>query len=294
MDYKISLDWARYHANIGSRWARTHFAEACNRASTKHATPYTEYASYEMSQGEFEQARIILFQGAQAVTRSPDGCMGKRNQQELAQLYVTWAVCEWHLENISRVEVLFDHALRLTEVGSDEGSELRSFILFCMAQLEYYEREEIHLAQHCIGLCLKQNSLPGGNSPVWELWAKIARSLSNSHLEEKCLSEANRSNMLSKESDEDGSSALDTMNMLKESQNIKTLMRQEPWFDKLRAVRMSKGEELDESLSASSKFYSNIRTPMYENHEWKKQKTEDEKLETCAEESSFASSTANN
>jgi len=287
LEYKISLDWARFHANIKSHEARKHFVEACSRASTKDAEPYREYASFEMSLGEYDQARKILFRGAQAVARSPDGGTGKQNQQELARLYVTWAVCEWHLRNIPRVEVLFDHALRLTEVGSDEGSELRSFVLFCIAQLEYYEREELHLAQHCVGLCLKENSLPGGNAPIWSLWAKISRGLKNSRLEEKCVNETERCHMLledlKEEDQEDGSSALDTMNMLKGSQNIQNMMRQEPWFDKLHAVRISLGGK-ESAMTSSSKFYSSINIPNFENHELQSETIEDVQVERQREE----------
>lgn len=289
LDYKIQLDWARYHANIRSHRAQKHFVEACSRASTKDAKPYREYALFEMSLGEYEQARKILFRGAQAVARSSDGGTGKRNQLELARLYVSWAVCEWHLENIPRVEILFDHALRLTEVGSDEGSELRTFVLFCIAQLEYYEREELHLAQNCIGLCLKENSLPGGNAPVWNLWAKIARGLKNSHLEDECLNEAKRCKMELedlKDEDQQGSSALDTMNKLKGSENIQNLMRQKPWFDKLNAARMSWEHENDESstTSSSSKFYASISLPNFEDNTLRREKTEDEIIETQQEE----------
>lgn len=293
LEYKIHLDWARYHANIRSRRARDHFVEACSRAATTDAEPYREYAAFEMSLGEYEQARKILFRGAQAVARSPDGGTGKRNQLELARLYVAWAVCEWHLQNIPRVEVLFDHALRLTEIGSDEGSELRTFVLFCLAQLEYYERDELHLAQNYIGLCLKENALPGGNAPIWNLWAKIARGLENSHLEEECLNEAKRCKMeledLQEEEDEEGSSALDTMNMLKGSENIQNMMRQKPWFENLQAARASLEHESDESSTLSSatatKFYGSIRLPNFDNHEFRKQPTTEEKpIETQQEE----------
>ena len=295
LDYKIQLDWARYHANIRSHQARKHFVEACSRASTKDAEPYREYALFEISLGEFEQARKILFRGAQAVARSPDGGTGSRNQLELARLYVTWAVCEWHLQNTPRVEVLFDHALRLTEVGSDEGSELRTFLLFCIAQFEYYEREELHLAQNCIGLCLKENSIPGGNAPVWNLWAKIARGLNNSRLEEECLDEAKRCKMELedlKEENQQGSSALDTMNMLKGSDNIQHMMRQKPWFDKLHAARSSWENESNESstISSSSKFYTSIHLPNFENHKLRTGKTEDKITKTQSEETSVMSS----
>jgi len=293
LDHKISLDWARYHANIGSHRARRQFAEACSRASARDAEPYREYASFEMSLGEYDQARKILFRGAQAVARSPDGGTGKRNQRELAKLYVTWAVCEWHLRNIPRVEVLFDHALRLTEVGNKEGSELRSFLLFCIAQLEFFEREELHLAQNCIGLCLKENALPGGNAPVWNLWAKIASGLKDSHLEEKCLNEAkqceDRLEGLKEDEDGEGSSALDTMNMLKGSQNIQNLMRQKPWFDKLQAVRTSWGEDDSDdesSVASSSKFYSSLPIPSFDNYELRRTNNDEEQAETQPKEAS--------
>ncbi len=278
LDNKIQLDWARYHANIRSRRAITHFVEACSRA--KDAEPFREYALFEMSLGDYEQARTILFRGAQAVGKSPDGGSGKRNQLELARLYVMWAVSEWHLSNISRTQTLFDHALRLTEVGSDEGSELRTFILFCIAQLEYYERDELHLAQNCIGLCLKENSLPGGNAPVWNLWATIARDLNDEHLEDECLAEAKRCKMELEDLSEDQSSAFDTMNMLKESENIQNLMRQKPWFDKLQAKRMA-FEQKYESRSSSAKFYASIQLPNFDNH--KLQKTVD-RIETAQPE----------
>ena len=295
LDHKISLDWARYHTNIRSRRARQHFAEACRRASTRDAEPYREYGSFEASLGEYEQARTIFFRGAQAATRSPDGGTGPRHQGELARLYVAWAVCEWHLRNVQRAEVLFDHALRLTEVGSEEGSELRSFVLFCLAQLECFERNELHRAQHCIGLCLKENAFPGGNAPVWNLWARIALALENPHLEEKCLNEANNCILrleTLKEDEQGGSSALDTMNMLKGSQNIQDLMRQKPWFDKLQVVRRSWGEDNDESSPefSSSPFFSSIRLPSFENHEFPRQANEEARIEIQHDEVSVVTS----
>ncbi len=80
---------------------------------------------------------------------------GLGNRRGLAELFHPWALCEWHLNCLTRAGVLFDHALRWTEAGED-GSTLRSFILYSIARLEYY-RGELHLAQHCVGLCLKEN-----------------------------------------------------------------------------------------------------------------------------------------
>ena len=281
-DYKISLDWARYHSKLRNvERAQSLYTEACNRASRRHhvADPYREYAAFEMDLGQYEQARNILFLGAQKLTprRSSsddddDGVGNTNNQKnnyELAQLYVTWAVCEWHLQNIPRAESLFDHALQLADVGGDdEGSELRSFILYSMARLEYYERQEIHLAQHCIGLCLKGEPLPGNdnNAPVWELWAEIADYTDNPNLEEECLKEATKCRNIGGGSS--SSSALETINMLKGSQKMKNIMRQEPWHDKLQTVRGitqqeergggQQNESSDVSSSSSSDFYSKI------------------------------------
>ena len=282
-DYKISLDWARYHSKLRNvERAQSLYTEACNRASRRHhvADPYREYAAFEMDLGQYEQARNILFLGAQKLTprRSSsdddddDGAGNNNNQKncELAQLYVTWAVCEWHLQNIPRAESLFDHALQLADVGGDdEGSELRSFILYSMARLEYYERQEIHLAQHCIGLCLKGEPLPGNdnNAPVWELWAEIADYTDNPNLEEECLKEATKCRNIGGGSS--SSSALETINMLKGSQKMKNIMRQEPWHDKLQTVRgITQQEERGggqqnessdvSSSSSSSDFYSKI------------------------------------
>ncbi|OEU19992.1 TPR-like protein [Fragilariopsis cylindrus CCMP1102] len=282
-DYKISLDWARYHSKLRNvERAQSLYTEACNRASRRHhvADPYREYAAFEMDLGQYEQARNILFLGAQKLTprRSSsdddddDGAGNNNNQKncELAQLYVTWAVCEWHLQNIPRAESLFDHALQLADVGGDdEGSELRSFILYSMARLEYYERQEIHLAQHCIGLCLKGEPLPGNdnNAPVWELWAEIADYTDNPNLEEECLKEATKCRNIGGGSSS-SSSALETIDMLKGSQKMKNIMRQEPWHDKLQTVRGitqqeergggQQNESSDVSSSSSSEFYSKI------------------------------------
>lgn len=295
LDHKISLDWARYHTNIRSRRARQHFAEACRRAGrTRDAEPYREYASFEASMGEHEKARAIFFRGAQAAASSPDGATGIGHRRELARLYVGWAVCEWHLGNVPRTEVLFDQALRLTEVDTEEGSELRSFVLFCLAQLELHERGELRRAQNCIGLCLKENSFPGGNAPVWNLWATVARGLEDSHLEEECLREASKCKLrletLREDEQRGGSSALDTMNMLKGSQNIRDLMRQKPWSEQLRFVRASRGGDDDHERPplefSSSPFYSGIRLPSFEKREPRRAAEAARRTETRRDEAS--------
>lgn len=273
-DYKVSLDWARFHSkhhNIGE--ARSLYTEACNRVASRYnnhinnADSYREYASFEMNLGEYERARNILSLGAQKISQSSDN---GRSGKNMVQLYVTWAVCEWHLQNIQRSEVLFDHALQLTRNGDgDEGSALRSFILYCMARLEYYERRDIYLAQHCIGLCLKESTLPGddNNAPVWNLWAKIAREMNNSYLERKCLKEASKcliTNTIDEVGDKDqgSSSAVETMNILRGSQKMKNWMRQEPWHDKLQSIRRTSSHGKG-SIDELSEFYGTIQLPNY-------------------------------
>ncbi|KAG7348603.1 tetratricopeptide repeat protein [Nitzschia inconspicua] len=246
-NYKVTLDWAQYHARIRNEdRARSLFVEACNKASKSHADPYRMFASFEMSHGNFQQARKVLFRGAQAVGNSSDGGLG--NTRGLSQLFVTWAIAEWHLKNVARAETLFDHALRLTEGGKD-GSELRSYILYCMALLEYQERGELYLAQHCIGLCLKENRFPEGNGVVWELWADIASDMNNHQLEEQCLVQAEKCTV-----PVDVASA--AQDMLKASE-METWMRQDPWHDKLQAVRGMTGKD----SQPKDGFYSTLRLP---------------------------------
>lgn len=260
-DFRLSLDFAEYQATLRNNdRARTLFVDACSKASTGHADPYWKHAAFEMSLGNFPQAQKILFRGAQAVSKSSDGGLG--NRRGLAELFVTWAMCEWHLKNIPRSEVLFDHALRLTDSG-EEGSELRSFILFCVARLEFHERREFHLAQHCIGLCLKENRLPGGNADVWELWAEVAREMENTQLEEQCHTLAAKCKL-----DNPASSSpmiLTTQDIIKHSQ-MGQWMRPQPWQEKLQAQQVGRGQE---SSQASSRFFSSIRFPR---HVWRKRK----------------------
>ncbi|KAL3924665.1 MAG: hypothetical protein SGILL_000902, partial [Bacillariaceae sp.] len=252
-NYHVWLNWAEYHAKLrNDDRARSLFAEACNKSESAHADPYRLFAVFEMSRGNYQQARNILFRGAQTVSQSSDGGLG--NRRGLAQLYVTWAVCEWRLRNVARAEVLFDHALRLTEAG-DAGAQLRSYILYAMAFLEYQERDDFYLAQHCIGLCLKENSYPGGNARVWDLWADIADDMDNERLEEQCLEEAEKC----RAQEEDAVSSSEEI--LKALQTEGSL-RRDPWHDKLQAVR---GLQKDASFS-TDKFYSSLRLPGLSRH----------------------------
>jgi len=250
LEYKLTLDWARYHAAMKNHdRARSLYMEAVNKASNRHADPYRIFAEMEMSLGNYEQARKLLFRGAQAVSQSSDGGLG--NRRGLAELFHTWAICEWHLNNLPRAEVLFDHALRLTDAG-EEGSRLRSFVLYSIARLEYF-RDELHLAQHCIGLCLKENLMPGGNAIIWELWANIARDMNNEFLEEECLEQAEA---WSKMQESDDLSRLLSTSSISARSGMKDLsmghlMKREPWQFKL----------FGNSDATSSNFYSNVKFP---------------------------------
>jgi hypothetical protein len=223
----------------------------------RHGDPYRLLAEFEMSQGRYLYAREILYHGALVMSDAADGGLGNRGG--LAELFHTWAVCEWYLDNISRAEVLFDHALRLTDPG-DEGAVLRSYILYSIARLEF-EIGENHLAQHCVGLCLKENSFPGGNSEIWELWADVASELGDERLSQQCkkqasLSKANEGAL--------GDSSLAVLRALanpaasymKEA-DIQKLMRKDPWHHKV----------FDGGRQGSSTAFGGVALPLRERKE---------------------------
>ena len=237
LSYKVLMDWASYHATMRNYdRARTLYIQACQRASNRYSDPYRVYAELEMSLGNYGQARKILFRGAQAASKSADGGLG--NQEGLARLFHTWAICEWHVGNLSRAEVLFDNALRLTDSG-DDGSELRSFILYSIARLEYY-RGELHLAQHCVGLCMKEDRMPGGKSRVWKLWKSIAKAMGNEILEDQCRQQAY--DALKEEKNQDSLSSLKGVSL-----------RRDPWQVKLFG--------LENNFKGNSEFFANVKFP---------------------------------
>lgn len=115
------------------------------------------------------------------------GNLGK--QSGMAELLShVGCVCKWYLGNLSRPKVLFNHALCLTDSGED-GFKLCLFILYSIARLEYYCCK-YQLAQQCIGLCLKENLMPRGNSKVWELWADVSSALGNDEMVRQCKEQA--------------------------------------------------------------------------------------------------------
>lgn len=259
-DWKLAANWAQYHASDGHvDRARELFTEACKRAKNRHADPYRLAAEYEMSFGNYEEARKILFRGAQAMSSSSDGGIG--NRSGLPELYHTWAVCEWHLGDLTRAEVLFDDAMRLVDSG-EEGAKLRSFILYSIAQMEYY-RDEYQLAQHCIGLCLKENAEHGGTSKVWNLWADVASAMGNDELARQCKEQAVQQRKQERDNGVDGLSSLlgsskpDGLSQIVGSAS-QPLMRRDPWHDKIIGNK-----------KRSSGSFNSIELPRKEEMPWK-------------------------
>jgi tetratricopeptide (TPR) repeat protein len=237
-DWRIVADLAQYYVKLHLyESARETFAQACAKAGTRHAAPHRLYAAFEMSLGNHKAARKILYRGASTLTQADDGAIGCRHG--LAELYYVWAVCEWHLDELIRVEVLLEHALRLTRFGEEGG--LRSMILYTLAQL-HHDRGDDFLAQHCIGLCLVENLMPGGNSAIWELWSKVASSLGNAQLATECQANvattraheasngaAGLSRLLSLQSLTASASGLSRMKGVEMERH----MRRDPWHHKI-------------------------------------------------------------
>ena len=159
----------------------------------------------------------------------------------LARLFHTWGVCEYHLGTYSRAEQLLDNALRVTG-PEEESSAMRSLILYSMARLEY-SRQEYLLAQHCIGLSMKENLLPGGNYLIWKLWSQIANKMENEQLAKRCKEQA-----LLRREEERGGSVSDLSRLLGERRDAEyyggrlpertgsamtSLFRKTPWYSQV-------------------------------------------------------------
>ena len=236
----LLIQWAELQAENGdAEKAKLLYDAACHRVGGRSAEPYRLYAEFEMKRKHLGEAQSILFRGAQAVSESSSGTADGTNG--LARLFHTWGVCEYHLGSYSRSEQLFDDALRVT--GSDEeDSAMRSLILYSMARLEY-SRKEYLLAQHCIGLSLKENLLPGGNSLIWKLWSEIAAKMKNKQLLTRCKEQA-----LLRWEEERGGAVSDLSRLLGERDAMssadgrlpertgsvmKDMFRKTPWYSKV-------------------------------------------------------------
>ena len=208
----------------------------CIFAILRHASPYRILGHFEMSQSNFHEARRILFLGTRAISQTD--FMDAVDRKGLPELLLTWAVCEWHLRNMDRAEDLFGHALRLVPPSD---SELKSFVLYSIARFKYH-RGELLLAQHCVGLALKECLAPSGDGKLWELWANIARDMGNSKLEKDCLDNVALALTPGKTMDEQGDNrdkdSLKTRSRVEEARlvdkpNVEKLMRRDPWQVKL-------------------------------------------------------------
>jgi len=233
----LLIKWAELQVSNhrdGTEKARLLYEAACHLVGGMSSEPYWKFAIFEMKSKNFLKAQSVLVIGAQALgeesSSSPDGSSG------LALLFHMWGVCEYHLGNHSRAEELFDDALRVT--GSEDGdfTTMRSLILYSMARLEF-ARGEYLLAQHCIGLSLKENLLPGGNSLIWKLWYEIAEKMENAHLATRCKEQA-----LLRWEEEQGSGTMvsDLSRLLgngrlpeRTGAAMKDMFRRTPWYSKV-------------------------------------------------------------
>ena len=246
-EYKIMIDAAQYFVrlNLVSR-AREAFAKACS-VRTNHpnmnADPFRLFAEFEMQLGNYVEAQEILYSGAMALSQYWSSALNT-SRRGLPQLFLTWAVCEWHLNNPAHSEKLFDYALRLTSSDIEESPKLRSMILYSMSRFEY-DRKELRRAQHYIGLCLKENALPGGHGQVWDLWATVAYEMGNIKLAHQCQEQSSlvRMNMEpcgvsmneSRHIEDTLKSLSDTLksSTMNDRPDMYQLMRRDPWHAKI-------------------------------------------------------------
>jgi len=182
----LLIQWADLQADHGEdEKGRLLYEAACHRAGDGSAKPFQALAEFEMKRRNFVKAQSTLYSGAKCAASSNGIADGKNG---LARLFHTWGVCEYHLGNESKAQQLLEDALRVTGPG-EADSTMRSLILYSMARLEVLRGEHL-LAQHCIGLSLKENLFPGGNSLIWKLWAEIAEKMENKALEKRCKEQA--------------------------------------------------------------------------------------------------------
>lgn len=265
-DSRLMVTWAQYHdRNLNVDRARELYQDACTKAGPRHASPYRILGHFEMSQSNFHEARRILFLGTRAISQTD--FMDAVDRKGLPELLLTWAVCEWHLRNMDRAEDLFGHALRLVPPSD---SELKSFVLYSIARFKYH-RGELLLAQHCVGLALKECLAPSGDGKLWELWANIARDMGNSKLEKDCLDNVALALTPGKTRDEQGDNhgtdSLKTRSQVEEARlvdkpNVEKLMRRDPWQVKLfGSLDSSSGSSYSSSYNQHS-FLQALKFPV--------------------------------
>eukprot|EP00551_Chaetoceros_affinis_P009451 CAMPEP_0203669648 /NCGR_PEP_ID=MMETSP0090-20130426/5949_1 /ASSEMBLY_ACC=CAM_ASM_001088 /TAXON_ID=426623 /ORGANISM="Chaetoceros affinis, Strain CCMP159" /LENGTH=1189 /DNA_ID=CAMNT_0050534373 /DNA_START=368 /DNA_END=3937 /DNA_ORIENTATION=+ len=240
-NWNILFSWSqlqRKHGRFNDR-SRTLLELACGRAGRSDSEPYRLYAEFEMSMGNYNRARSILFLGAQSYSESSDGSL---NNDKFARLYHTWAICEWHLMNLDRAEVLFDHSLRLTEAGIS-GSKTRALIFLSIARFLFHARQEYSLAQHCVSLSLTEDTRL---ETSWLLWSKLANVMGNDKLSQACKNEIEKLKGANAKQDKPLSSV--------SHQSINQLLRRAPWQHKI--INMSN----QDSWYEANKFPDNFHT----------------------------------
>jgi tetratricopeptide (TPR) repeat protein len=202
--------------------------------------------NFEMLLGNYAEAQKILYSGAMTLSKSLSSLSSSvtTGRRGIPELFLTWAVCEWHLGNLLHAEKLFEYVLRLSSSDIEESStNLRSLILYAMARFEY-DWNELRRAEHYIGLCLKENSMPGENGKVWDLWATLTHAMGNTKLASQCQEQATllHSSAQGREGHYDLCHMNDKVNslpdMLKSSimhgrPDMYQLMRRDPWHAKL-------------------------------------------------------------
>jgi len=226
----LFLGWAKLHAKHGlDDRARSLFKIACDKAGSRSAEPYTTYAEFEMSRGDYSRAKSILYLGAQELSESMDVVS---ISDGLAHLFHTWALCEWHLDNYDRAEKLFDHSLRMTDAG-EKGSDVRSRILYSLAQFFFGAKKDYILAQHCICLALKDTVTPGRYPQLWRLWADIAEAQGNESLAQHCKEQQIEfGHDVDVYSNDVSSSSLPMMT----APAMRNMLRKAPWHHKLAGI----------------------------------------------------------
>lgn len=233
----LLMQWADLQSDHGEdEKGRLLYEAACHRAGDGSTKPFQALAEFEMKRRNFVKAQSILYRGAQMAASSNGIADGKNG---LARLFHTWGVCEYHLGNESRAQQLLEDALRVTGPG-EADSTMRSLILYSLARLEVLRGENL-LAQHCIGLSLKENLFPGGNSLIWKLWAEIATKMENKELEKRCKEQAllrweeERGGTVSDLSRLLGARGSDSSSRLPERTGsvMKDMFRKTPWSSKV-------------------------------------------------------------
>lgn len=222
----LFLGWAQLNANRGGHddRARSLFRTACDKTGNRNADPHRAFAEFEMSRGNYSQARAILYLGAKQLSGATHF---KTN--DMSRLYHAWAICEWHLGSLDRTETLFDQAMRLTDAGN-QGMGQRSLILQSLSRF-YFDTKDFVMAQHCICLSLKENGELQRYPQLFSLWAAIAEAQGNDDLSSSCNKHVKRYEHLARVGDVEGdeSSSVPTMT----GPIAQTMLRKAPWQHKL-------------------------------------------------------------